>query len=262
MASATWLDGPCSIFSVRRFATALACAGVLVAAAPAHAEVKELGVSAESPLVDPSCPTDCQAIGRVSGYPVQVGELKNPFLINEPGTVVAFTIKLGKPDAEQNTFFTNLFGGQAQARLSVLKPARKKRRHRLQAQSEVFDLQNYFGSTPTFALAKPIKVTKRTVIALTVPTWVPAFAVNQPSSVAWRFSRENCDDAQEPAAQQTLKSLRTYACFKRTARPVYSVTFVPDPKPTSETPAEGQKDDSDARGTSSHSDSRTGGVRP
>ncbi len=193
---------------------------------------------------------------------MQIGALKNPFLVSEPGTVVAFTLKLGKPDAEQTTFFSNLFGGQPQVRLSILKPARTKRRHRLQAQSDVVNVQSYFGSTPTFALAKPLKVDKRSVIALTVPTWMPAFAVNQPADVAWRFSRENCDDAQEPAAQQTLKSLRTYGCFKRTARPVYSVTFIPDPKPTTETPAEGQKDDSQTRPSSSHGDAQTGGVRP
>jgi hypothetical protein len=248
---------------MRRFATALACTGALLgAAAPAHAEVRELGVTGEVPLVDPSCPTDCQAIGRVSGYPVQMGALKNPYLVNEAGTVVAFSIKLGKPDAEQTTFFSNLFGGQSQVRLSVLKPARTKRRHRLLAHSEVVNVTNYFGSTPTFALEKPLKVDKRSVIALTVPTWVPAFAVNQPNDTAWRFSRENCDDAQEPAAQQTLKSLRTYACFKRTARPVYSVTFIPDPKPTNEAPAEGRDGENEARQTSSHSDGRTGGVRP
>jgi hypothetical protein len=224
---------------VRRLTIISACAIALVAAAPASAEVRELGVSAEQPLVDPSCPTDCQAIGRVSGYPVQIGQLKNPFLINEPGKVVAFTVKLGKPDAEQTTFFSNLFGGEPSVRLSFLKPARSKHRHRLLAQSEVVNVQSYFGSSPTFALKAPITVNKRTVVALTVPTWVPAFAVNQPNDTAWRFSRENCDDAQEPAAQQTLKSLRTYACFKRTARPVYSVTFIPDPKPTNPPPAKG-----------------------
>lgn len=247
---------------MRRLATIFACAGALVAAAPAHAEVRELGVTAEVPLAEPSCPADCQAIGRVSGYPVQMGTLKNPFLISEPGKIVALSIKLGKPDAEQTTFFTNLFGGQAQARLSALKPARTKRRHRLLAQSEVFNLQNYFGSTPTFALDRPLKVDRRTVIALTIPTWVPAFAVNQPTDTAWRFSRENCDDAQEPAAQQTLKSLRTYACFKRTARPVYSVTFIPDPKPTNEAPAEGDNTENQTRQSSSRGDSQTGGVRP
>jgi hypothetical protein len=225
--------------TVRRLTIISAFAFALAAAAPAAADVRELGVSADAPLVDPSCPADCQAIGRVSGYPVQIGQLKNPFLINEPGKVVAFTVKLGKPDAEQTTFFTNLFGGEPSVRISILKPARLKHRHRLLAQSEVFDVQSFFGSSPTFALKAPIPVTKRTVVALTVPTWVPAFAVNQPSDSAWRFSRENCDDAQEPAAQQTLKSLRTYACFKRTARPVYSVTFIPDPKPTNKAPAKG-----------------------
>ena len=247
---------------MRRIAITFACVGALVAAAPASAEVRELGVSAEAPLVDPSCPADCQAIGRVSGYPVQIGALKNPFLVNEPGKVVAFSVRLGKPDAEQTAFFSNLFGGQAQVRLSILKPARTKRRHRLQAQSEVVDVQSYFGSTPTFALKTPLAIDKRSIVALTVPTWIPAFAVNQPNDVAWRFSRENCDDAQEPAAQQTLKSLRTYACFKRTARPVYSVTFTPDPKPTSEAPAASSSRSDEARGSSVYSDSRTGGARP
>jgi hypothetical protein len=229
--------GRVQICIVRRLTIIFACAGALVAAAPANAEVRELGVSPDAPLVEPSCPTDCQAIGRVSGYTAQIGALKNPFLVDEPGKIVAFTIRLGKPDAEQTTFFENLFGGQPQVRLSVLKPARTKRRHRLQTQSEVINVASYLGSSPTFALKTPLTVTKRSVIALTVPTWVPAFAVNQPADVAWRFSRENCDDAQEPAAQQTLKSLRTYACFKRGARPVYSVTFIPDPKPTSAAPA-------------------------
>ena len=247
---------------MRRFATLLACAGALVAAAPAQAEVRELGVSAESPLADASCPVECQAIGRVSGYPAQIGSLKNPYLVNEPGKVVAFSIRLGKPTAEQTAFFSNLFGGQAQVRLSILKPARTKRRHRLQAQSEVINVQSYFGSTPTFALKTPLTLDKRSIVALTVPTWVPAFAVNQPNDVAWRFSRDNCDDEQEPAVQQTLKSLRTYACFKRTARPLYSVTFIPDPKPTTETPATGTTGNTQTRDSRVHSDAGTGGVKP
>src|SRR5215211_4743726 len=252
------------MFSMRRIATAFACAGALLAAAaPAQADVRELGVSSEAPLADPSCPANCTAIGRVSGYPVQTGQLKNPFLVNEPGKVVAFTLRLGKPDDEQLAFFANTFGTQsAQIRLSVLKPARTKRRHRLLAQSEIMNVQNYFGSNPTFALDKPLVVPKRAVIAVTSPTWVPMFATNQPNDVAWRFSRQNCDDASEAAAQQTLKSLRTYACFKRTARPVYSVTFIPDPKPTSETPQGGGNGDNQTRPSGSHSDARSGGVRP
>ena len=247
---------------MRRIAILLACAGALVAAAPANAEVRELGVSADYPLPDPSCPADCAAIGHVSGYPVQIGSVKNPFLVNEPGKIVAFTIRLAQPDDQQMAFFTGLFGAQPQVRLSILKPARTKRRHRLQAQSEVINVQNYLGSSPTFALKTPLPIAKRSVVALTVPTWVPAFAVNQPNDSAWRFSRQNCDDAQEPAAQQTVGSLRTYACFKRTARPVYSVTFIPDPQPTNQAPASGDTQNNQTRGSSSHTDSQSGGVRP
>src|SRR4051812_44119551 len=110
-------------------ATALLCA---VAAPAAQAEIREVGASAEAPLPDASCPTEpCTAIARVTGYPVQVGTVKNPMLINEPGKVVAFTLKLGKPNETQNTFFASRFGAQAQVRLSILKPARSKYRHRL-----------------------------------------------------------------------------------------------------------------------------------
>ena len=246
---------------MRRITTLLACLGTLALAAPAEAAVRELGVSDDAPLVDASCPADCQAIGRVSGFPAQIGSVKNPFFIKSPGTIVGFSVRLGKPNEEQTSFFSNLFGGEAQVRLSVLQPWRRDRKHRLVAQSEVVNVQDYFGSTPTFALKKPIRVAKRRIIALTVPTWVPAFAVNQPNTTAWRFSRENCENAEEPAAQQKMRSNRTYACFKRTARPLYTVTFIPDPKKTS-TSSRTSNSGSDARSSSSRGDSSTGGVRP
>lgn len=249
-------------YIVRRITTLLACLGALAAAAPANAEVRELGVGSGYPLVDPSCPDDCQAIGRVTGFPVQIGDKKNPLLMNTPGKIVAFSVRLGKPNEEQTSFFSNLFGGESQVRLSVLKPWRTKRRHRLVRQSEVVNVQDYFGSTPTFALKKPLRIVKRNQIALTIPTWVPAFAVNQPSSTAWRFSRENCDNAEESAAQERVKSNRTYSCFKRTARPVFTVTFVPDPKKTTTKRSSSSSRDGETRRSSSNSDSQTGGVRP
>lgn len=248
---------------VRRITTLLVTLSALAAATPANAEVRELGVSSAAPLVDASCPDDCQAIGRVSGFPAQIGSVKNPFFVKTKGKVVAFTIRLGKPDAEQTAFFSNLFGGEAQVRLSVLRPYRRGRVHRLDGQSEVVNVHNYFGSSPTFALRKPLRVPKRSIIALTVPTWVPAFAVNQPSDTAWRFSRKNCDDAQEPAAQQSRKSKRTYGCFKRTARPLYTVTYIPDPKPTTKrTRSASRSGAGEVRQSASNSDSQTGGVRP
>jgi hypothetical protein len=206
----------------------------LFAPAPAHAVVRELGLPADQPLPVPTCPENCQAIVQATGYQVQLGANRNPFRSNRAGHVVAFTIRLGKPDAEQRRFFESTFGGRAQARLAVLKPARTARRHRLLAQSRVFNLTPYFGSSPTFALSRPLPVEPGNVIALTVPTYVPAFAVGLGSDQAWRSSRpaNDCNEFQIPSAQQTLRSLRTYPCFYRTARLLYHATFVPAPTPT------------------------------
>ena len=217
---------------VRRILPALAALFALAAAAPASADLKELGLS--SPFPTASCPADCQAIGQVTGYQVQIGSAKNPVQITKPGKIVAFTIALGKPDKEQTQFFNNLFGTEPQARMSILRLGHRKRRATLRAQSQIFKLAPYFGSTPTFALPKPIPVGPRDVVAITVPTWLPAFAVNLGADQAWRSSRssENCNDVQQPAAQQTLKTTRSYSCFYRTARLLYSATYIPNPTPT------------------------------
>jgi hypothetical protein len=220
---------------VRRLIPALAALIALSAAGTASADVKELGGSTAFPAA--SCPTDCQAIGQVTGYQVQIGSAKNPMQITKPGKIVAFTIALGQPNKQQTQFFNNLFGNQPQARLSILKLGHRHRRATLVRQSEVFNLAPYFGSTPTFALSKPISVWPRNVVALTVPSWVPAFAVNLGPDQAWRSSRssENCNDVQQPAAQQTLKTTRAYSCFYRTARLLYSATYIPNPTPTTTT---------------------------
>jgi hypothetical protein len=216
--------------------TLFACALALAAAAPAGAEVQELGANATAPLVDPSCPDNCFAIGRVTGYPVQVGTLKNPMLLTGSGKIVAFTVKLGTPTADQITFFNNQFGTPPQVRLTILKTAKTKHRARIFAQSEDFQVNQYFGSSPTFVLSKPIAVTKRMVIAITATTWVPAFTVNQPKDVAWRYARKDCADGTESAALTTPKQLATFSCFSRTARPLYTVSFVPDNKVTTPAP--------------------------
>jgi hypothetical protein len=213
--------------------------GVFAAAvampAPAGAAVREIGLVQPFPAA--SCPANCQVVGKVTGFQVQQGTAKDPFRSTGSGKLVAFTIRLGKPTAKQVKFFTRLFGGPPRARLSVLRPAKEKRRHRLTGESEVFELAPYYGSTPTFALARPLTVQPGYIIALTVPTWAPAFAVGFGTDQAWRSSRDPgaCNDVSQAAAQETLGSLRRYGCFYRTARLLYSATVVPTPIPTSKT---------------------------
>jgi hypothetical protein len=216
---------------VRRIFPALAALFALAAAAPASADVKELGL--QSPFPPAACPADCQAIGQVTGYQVQTGATKNPVQIAKPGKIVAFTIALGKPNAEQTQFFNNLFGAEPQARMSILRLGHRKRRATLRAQSQIFKLAPYFGSTPTFALPKPIAVGPRDVVALTVPTWAPAFAVNAGKDHAWRSSRLKGDcGGTSQRAQQSVGVVSYYDCFYRGPRLLYTATFLRDPKPT------------------------------
>jgi hypothetical protein len=218
---------------MKRISLISVLAGVLVMAfaSTASARVVELGNTDPTPAA--SCPDNCQAIGRVSGYQTQQGQARNPFRVRERGKIVAFTITLGSPRPDQIEFFTNLFGGDPQVQLTVFRVG-TRRRHRVTGKSEVFPLERYYGSSPTFALSRPLTVRKDYVVGLTVPTWAPAFAVGLGNDETWRSSRnpEDCNDVRQDAAQTERGSLRQWGCFYRTARLLYTVTMVPDPQPT------------------------------
>ena len=228
---------------MRRLATIITCAFALAAAAPAGATVQEVGQPSDALFSAASCPDNCQAIGGMTGFQVQIGAHKNPYVIAQPGKIVAFTVRIGQPNANQQQYFTNLCGGQPQARVTILQQVRSTHTHRVPrwtyqvaAQSEVFNLAPYLGSDPSFTLAKPISVKKGQTVALTVPTWLPAFSVGLGQDQAWRSSRssKSCNGTAQ-AAQQTVKGQHPYQCFYRTARLLYSVSLVVSPTPTSTT---------------------------
>lgn len=230
---------PCSMPFVRRLIPALATAVVLGAVAVAGADTKqirELGVDNGAPLPAPACPAKpCAALNQVTGYQVQISKAKNPYLMTRKGRIVAFTIRLSKPNAAELKYFRANFGAKPKARLSILRLGHRNREAKLVAQSGTFDLSKYLGSTPTFALNKSLRVGPRSVVALTVPTWAPAFAINLGRGQAWRASRPSseCDgDPPPPNVHSRIGAVRRYGCFYRRARVLYSATFVPDPKPT------------------------------
>ena len=108
--------------------------------------------------------------------------------IPKAGRIVAWTIGLGNPGAQQTTFFNQRLGGESQAQITIIDP-RRKLRSRVVAQGEPQKLQPYFGSTPQFPLTTSIRVHKGEVVALTVPTWAPALAVGLGADTSWRASR-------------------------------------------------------------------------
>ena len=224
---------------MKRLVAILTAFGALLVAAIASADHPiELGQTTPPPTV--SCPDNCQAIGQVTGFEVQQGTSKNPFQRRRRGKVVAFSVTLGKPKASDTAFFNKLFGSPPQAQVAVLKPVptkKDKQRYAVTGLSPAFNLLPYLGSTPTFALPRPLTVKPGYVVALTVPTWAPAFAVNLANDEVWRSSRDpkHCDDVQQKAAQVTRGQVASYGCIYRTARLMYTVTFIPDPRVTNPT---------------------------
>ncbi len=208
----------------------------LLAPQAASAKIVELG--SKIPKAAVSCPENCQAVGRVTGYQGRGGTVAKPFVIPRKGKVIAFTVRLGKPDANQVKFFDDLYGSNPQVQLSILRRGKKRGTtldHRLMAQSEPFKVADFFGSAPTFTLDKPLNVRANYIVALTVPTWAPVFAVGLQRNHWWRSSRTKgkCDNVSQMASLTRLKSKKVFGCTYFTARLYYTATYVPDNKPTS-----------------------------
>jgi hypothetical protein len=203
-----------------------AFAAVLACAAPASAKIVEVGRTDAAP----ACPdSPCLAVSRTTGYQVKVADERSVYTAPEDGKIVAWSIALGKPTAEQIAFFDKSLGGESQAAISVLRMGTKLHA-RLVAQGEVQKLTPFFGQTVEFALQKTIPVKKGWVLALTVPTWAPALAAGLGGDTSWRASRAKgtCDDSQAQTAQ-AVNQIGRYYCLYRTARIMYSARVISTP---------------------------------
>jgi len=211
--------------------------GVLAAPQGASARVIELGSNAGP--ARSNCPNDpCEAIGRVTGYQGRSGNVRNPFVVPRSGKIVAFTITLARVTGQQESFFDGLYGGPSRARIAILRKGKRRRsrlNHRLIRQSDTYRLDRYFGSSPTFALDEPLVVKRGYIVALTVPTWAPAFAFSGLNGRNWwRSSRQRgeCRNATQRATQQRVGRTVRYSCTYFRARLLYTATFIPDPRRT------------------------------
>ncbi|MDX6605741.1 MAG: hypothetical protein QOD14_281 [Solirubrobacterales bacterium] len=238
------LWSPKMLTAVAVFAAALVA---VISTGHAGAAPRVVVLGAATPAV-PSCPTNCQAVGKTTGFQTSIAGAANPFIVPFRGRVVAWSIKTGAPSTKPNPsnnnqsdydFFSKTFGGAPKARVSVLKPIMKSIRagkpiYKLKSQSPVEDLSPYLGQTTTFTLDTPLRVKPTNVVALTVPTWAPAFAINQSANTKWAASRKKgkCNDTADILAgtpQDALGTQRSYGCVYNTARLLYSATVVADP---------------------------------
>lgn len=206
-----------------------AVAALVAGAAPASAKIVEIGRTDATPAC-PSAP--CLAVSRTTGYQVKVGDQRGAFVVPEDGKIVAWSVALGTPTADQIAFFDKGLGGPASAQLTVLRLGTKLS-SRVVTQSPVQLLQPFFGQTVQFGLGHALNVKKGEVIALTVPTWAPALTQLLTDHSSWRASRPlgKCNDTATQTAQQTLKGVAQYRCLYK-ARLAYSATLVTRPVPT------------------------------
>ena len=186
-----------------------------------------------TPETVPSCPASpCLAVSRTTGFQVKVGEKHDLMSAPRAGSVVAWTIMLGKPNATQIKFFNANEGGASEAGIAILRPQKKPNlTYKLVAQSPTVKLQPYFGKTAQFPLEKTLAVKKGDIVALTVPTWAPALALGFGKDTSWRASRAKSQCA-STSAQSTHTQIGTavqYFCLYQTARLTYSATLISTP---------------------------------
>ena len=221
---------------MRRTATAI-CAGLALALAlpaVAPATLTEVGVlPATTPPTVPSCPASpCLAVSRTTGFQVKVGAAHNFLAVRRSGTIVAWTIALGKPNATQIKFFDANEGGASEAGIAILRQVPKPNlTYKLVAQSPPVMLQPYFGKTAQFALETTLPVRKHDVVALTVPTWAPALALGFGKETSWRASRprKQCASTSSLSTQTAIGSAVQYFCLYQTARLTYNATLISTP---------------------------------
>ncbi|HEU4657318.1 MAG TPA: hypothetical protein VFR97_07325 [Capillimicrobium sp.] len=230
----------------RLLRTLIAAAGavsVALATAPAASAIMtEIGATGAQATGLPSCPTDCIAVTRTTGYQAKVNGTRELYVVPRKGRIVAWSITLGNPGERQREFFADNFGGASRAAISVLQPVGERKRdvqRKTIARSPFVRLGPYFGSTVQFPLLHALRVKKGQIIALTVPSWAPALAAGLPSETSWRASRaDNCTDQATTQLQtaQKVGDTAMYKCHYRTARLTYSATLISTvPQPISGT---------------------------
>jgi hypothetical protein len=221
---------------MKRTLIAIPAGFVLCLALPAGspATLAEVGVlPTTTPPSVPSCPASpCLAVSRTTGFQVKVGVAHNFLAVPRSGTIVAWTITLGKPNASQVKFFNTNEGGAPQAGIAILRLQPKPNlTYKLVAQSPPVMLQPYFGETAQFPLETTLAVKKHDVVALSVPTWAPALALGFGKETSWRASRprSQCSSTSALSTQTQVGSPVQYFCLYQTARLTYSATLISTP---------------------------------
>ncbi len=208
--------------------------------APLHKVV--LGTTASSPT--PACPAqtkpvvkECQAVGKATIFQSLAGKSVKPYLVPFAGKIVSWSISLARPTPKERKFFNDFYGSPSEARIAVLRKVKKRKPpvYQLVRQSPLEQLNGYFGQTPIFTLDHPLNVIPGQIVALSLPTWAPNWAINLSGNNTWRASRKSnrCadNDIQKYShAQVRVGTKRQYGCYFTNSRLLYTATLVKKPR--------------------------------
>jgi hypothetical protein len=229
--------------SVKRLVTIATAVAVGVLAVAAWGFPKELGLEPNN-KPDADCTEEpCRATGKMTGYQVQQLKQADGSQVTRFPTklrggnawLVAFSLTLGDPDAEQRKFFNRLWGKPAQARLAILDPEpaegdrnNSRQRYSLDSQTDVYDVRPWFGKKAWFVLKKRMQVDRGQVIALTLPTWAPVLATDLRNRERWRSSRKSgaCEEVERDRARETVGQITKFQCRHNTARLLFSALVI------------------------------------
>ncbi len=209
-----------------------------------------LGKTASSP--EPACPAksrviggrtvvikECQAVGKATLFQSLAGNDVKPYQVPFAGKIVAWSITLSRPTSKERKFFNDFYGSPSEARISILRKVKKRKKnppvYKLVRQSPLEQLNGYFGQTPTFTLDHPLNVIPGQMVALSLPTWAPNWAINLSDNNTWRSSRKStrCDDNEIQKyshAQVRVGTKRQYGCYFTNSRLLYTATLIKKPR--------------------------------
>jgi hypothetical protein len=236
----------------RRSAAALAFAALAAGitaigmSIPADAaKTTVLGKTKSSPK--PACPKNtnsnpCEAIGSVTGFQMRANGKKRIFEAKKNGKLVAWSVDMSrptkKPKGGQQGFFADLFGNNNHgngptARIAIIRRVSGKV-YKLKKESPVQKVDKLLGREQFFTLTDPLRIRRGDILALTTPTWLPAFTPSVPNDEnRWRSSRAKgkCTSRADIVAgkpHQKLDTKRKYGCDYKGARLLYWGYYVPD----------------------------------
>ena len=229
--------------NVKRLVTIATAVAVGVLAVTAWGFPIELGLEPDNKPEADCKDEPCRATGKMSGFQVQQLKQADGTQVTKfptkmrggNGWLVAFSLTLGDPDAEQREFFNRLWGKPAEARVSVFKPEpsegdrkNKKQRYSLHSQSAVYDVRPWFGKKAWFVLKSRMHVARGSVIGLTLPTWAPVLATDLRNRERWRSSRkpDQCEELERDRARETVGEITKFQCRHNTARLLFTALVV------------------------------------